>query len=849
MKTYTKIGSLIFGSLYLTACNAETTAPITVDKPNSVQDSSPVLTTQINLDVWPKLTPPPLDLTIEARIDEILSQMTVEQKVGQTLQADSNSVTPEEVKTYRLGSVLSGGNSAPGPLPYAGTHAWLDMADKYYKASVDLEGVDIAIPVIWGIDAVHGHTNLIGATVFPHNIGLGAARNPALIQDIMEVTARELLVSGHDWTFAPTLAVPQDDRWGRTYEGFSETPEIVVSYSDRIVNGLQGQYGTDSFMASDRILSAAKHFIADGGTFEGKDQGDAKITETELRDIHTAGYLPALKSQVQTVMVSFSSWNGKKMTGNKALITDVLKGRMGFQGLVISDWNAHGQVEGCTNTDCPQAFNAGIDMFMAPDSWKPLYESLLGHVKSGRISQERLDDAVRRILRVKLTYGLFDKGAPGTRPFSGKTELLGSDTHKQIARQAVRESLVLLKNNSQTVPLDASKTILVIGDGADNIAKASGGWTLSWQGGTHENNDFPNGQTILSGIEEAVKAKGGKVIFDKDGTSTVKADAVIAVYGENAYAEFQGDQSNLDFEPNGFDTALLKNYKTRGIPVVSVFLSGRPLWVNPEINNSDAFIAAWLPGSEGAGISDILFRTSPDYDFNGKLSFSWPKTAVQGELNYGKDNYDPLFAYGYGLTYSDAITIEALPEISGLDNTSIDNPDRFFTAGQANQPWSLYGVVDGTQTRMTDNRLNAGSLTISGTDHLSQEDSLRIDWQEGGPEIRLSTHEQVDMSRQSNGAMQLAFFAKTFNDTRTVTIGMVCNGGDDCKGLAEIPVTISSPDWTEHRISLKCFETRGVDMSHIQEAFRIRTSQDASIGLSNIRLEPAIDANQSCGDI
>ena len=827
----------------MSCSNSETSHPTTSDisTADKVEFSS-----NINLEKWPTLNQPALDPMIESRITEIMEQMSLQQKVGQVIQADSDFVTPEEVKKYRLGSVLSGGNSAPGPLRYADTQTWLDMADKYYKASIDSDGVEIAIPIIWGIDAVHGHTNLIGATIFPHNIGLGATRNPDLIENIMKITATELLVSGHDWTFAPTLAVPQDDRWGRTYEGFSETPEIVVSYSDRIVNGLQGEFGTNDFMANDRILSAAKHFLADGGTFEGKDQGDARITEEDLRDIHGAGYIPSLKAQVQTVMVSFSSWNGKKMTGHKPLITDVLKGRMGFQGFVISDWNAHGQVEGCTNSDCPQAFNAGIDMFMAPDSWKEMYESLLGHVKSGRISQDRLNDAVRRILRVKLAYGVFDKGLPSTRPFSGRTSLLGSEAHKKIARQAVRESLVLLKNNNATLPLKAEQTILVVGDGADNIAKASGGWTLSWQGGEHTNDEFPNGQTILDGIKHAVTSKGGAVIFDPEGTSKVKADSVIAIYGENAYAEFQGDRTNVDFEPNGFDTSRLKSFKDRDIPVVSVFLSGRPLWTNPEINNSDAFIAAWLPGSEGAGIADMLFRTSPEYDFTGRLSFSWPKTALQAELNPNKPNYDPLFAYGYGLTYDSRETLSILPELSGLTEGSSDNSDTFFSAGQVKKPWSLYAIVNKTQTRLNESHWSSSDLVISGADRLSQEDSLKIQWQQGEADILLSSHEKIDFSRQSNGAMELTFFTKTFNDPTKLTLSMACYSGENCKGSVGFPIEVSSQNWNKHRIPLKCFEELGVDMSNLQEGFRLHSHIKASIGLSYIRLEPNSGSPTPC---
>ncbi|MBT8180593.1 MAG: glycoside hydrolase family 3 protein, partial [Eudoraea sp.] len=569
---------------------------------------------------WPSIKALPLDPAIEAQIDDLLPKLTLEQKVGQVIQADNGSITPEEVKQYRLGSVLSGGNSAPGPLPYADTKAWLAMADKYYNASIDDEGVEVAIPCIWGIDAVHGHANLKGAIVFPHNIGLGAMNNPDLIEQIASVTALELTVSGHDWTFAPTLAVPQDIRWGRSYEGFSEDAEIVKSYGDRIVIGLQGRFGEEDFMGEGRVISSAKHFLADGATEKGADQGDALISEEELRNVHAAGYYSAIPAGVQTVMASFSSWQGRKLHGDKELLTDVLKGQLGFNGFVVGDWNGHGQVPGCTNTDCPQSLNAGVDMYMAPDSWKGLYESTLKHVKSGTIPMTRLDDAVRRILRVKIASGIFIKGAPSTRKNAGDESLLALPENRAIARQAVRESMVLLKNNNGLLPLDASKTIMVIGDGADSISKACGGWTLSWQGTGHTNDEFPNGESILNGIKEAVNEAGGRVIFSADGVSDESADVVVAIYGEDPYAEFQGDRENLDFVPNGFDVNKLAEFQSKGIPVVSVFLSGRPLWSNPEINISDAFIAAWLPGSEGGGISDMLFQRDPSFDFTGRLS-------------------------------------------------------------------------------------------------------------------------------------------------------------------------------------------------------------------------------------
>lgn len=820
-----------------------------LDRREALERAAADTASTIHPELWPALRPLPLDPEIEARIDVLLDMMTLEQKVGQTLQADSGSVTPDDVRDYRLGSVLSGGNSAPGPLPYADAALWLAAADEYYNASIDPRGVEIAIPIIWGIDAVHGHTNLEGATIFPHNIGLGAARNPDLIEKIAEVTALELIVSGHDWTFAPTLAAPRDDRWGRSYEGFSESPDIIAAYSGPVVNGLQGKFGGPGFMADNRVISAAKHFLADGGTENGADQGDALISEAELRDVHAAGYIPALEAGVQTVMASFSSWQGIKMTGNQQLLTDVLKERMGFQGFVISDWNAHGQIPGCTNTDCAAAFNAGIDMFMAPDSWKGLYESTLKHVKDGTITRERLDEAVRRILRVKLQSGIFDKGAPSTRPMAGNTSLLGSAAHRALARRAVRESLVLLKNENQTLPLEAGQTVLVIGDGADSIAKAAGGWTLSWQGGGYSNDAFPNSQTILDGIRTVVEAAGGQVLFDADGADAPRADVVIAVYGEDPYAEFQGDRPHLDFEPNGFDTSRLDAFKADGIPVVSVFLSGRPMWVNPELNASDAFIAAWLPGSEGGGIADLLFQTEPGFDFTGRLSFSWPRTATQTDLNVGDAVYDPLFAYGFGLTYENASALGVLSVDSGLDADSASNLNVFFTGGQAAKPWSLFANIDGGDLRISERPFDGGGLAITATDREAQEDSLKIEWRSPGSEMRITAFSAIDLSRQSNGAMELAFYARSFTNTPvTVEIGMGCGDSGACDA-AFVPLTIDGEGWAEQRINLSCLARAGVDMANIADAFIVRGPAGTSLGLSEVSLQSDTDATETCGDL
>ena len=780
--------------------------------------------------IWSTLDPLPLDPEIEAQIDDILPKLTLEQKVGQVIQGDTGSLTPEDVKKYRLGSVLSGGNSAPGPLPYAETKAWLEMADKYYNASIDDEDVEIAIPIIWGIDAVHGHANLKGSIIFPHNIGLGAMNNPDLIEKIASITAHELTVSGHDWTFAPTLAVPQDLRWGRSYEGFSENPDLVQSYGDRIVIGLQGEFGSENFMGDGRVISSAKHFLADGATENGVDQGDALINEKELSKVHAAGYYSSIPAGVQTVMASFSSWQGRKLHGDKELLTDVLKGKMGFNGFVVGDWNGHGQVPGCINTDCPQSLNAGLDMYMAPDSWKGLYESTLQHVKDGTIPIERLDDAVRRILRVKLLSGIFQKGAPSTRANAGNENLLALPEHRDVARQAVRESLVLLKNNNQLLPIDPSKTILVVGDGASSISKASGGWTLSWQGTGHSNDKFPNGESILQGIERIVDDAGGKLIFSKDGDTSIKADVVIAVYGEDPYAEFQGDRENLAFIPNGFDTKKLSTYKENGIPIVSVFLSGRPMWANTEINNSDSFVAAWLPGSEGGGISDMLFKTDPSFDFTGRLSFTWPASAV-----VSKNNNQALFEIGYGLSYTSTDQIDFLSENSGLENSEIASTGEYFNKGNVVAPWDIWLISGELEKQIASFPSSVGGLIISKTDHMAQEDALRINWTKSdGDYFRISSVKPNDLTRQSNGAMKLAFNAKSFTGSDpSLQIGQ-CDNSFNCDKTLEIKI---SSEWQEYLIPLSNFEELGIEMSKIISSILIKAEAGVDIGLSNVRLE------------
>lgn len=612
--------------------------------------------------VWPQLTSPiARDSRIESRIDELLASMTVEQKVGQMIQAEIRYVEPRDIKHYHLGSVLNGGGGFPNNDKRSSINDWVSLADAFYDASVDTSDGGPAIPVLWGTDSVHGASNVFGATLFPHNIGLGAMRNPKLVERIGAATAVETATLGIPWTFAPTVAVVRDDRWGRTYEGYSEEPGIVKEYAAALVKGLQGEIGAPDYLGDSKVLATAKHFIGDGGTANGTDRGNNLAADAELFAIHGQGYVSALAAGVRTIMVSYNSSRGLRMHGNKFLLTDILKNTMNFDGFLIGDWDGHADVAGCSSRSCAAAINAGIDMIMVPKNWKPFYRNTLNQVKQGKISMERVDDAVRRILRVKLEAGLFEAGRPSARAYAGKNEFLGSAEHREVAREAVRESLVLLKNNGQILPLPRGQKVLVTGNGADDIARQSGGWTLTWQGTDNSNEDFPGATSIFSGIASIVDAAGGQAELSTDGSYSEKPDVAIVVWGEKPYAECIGDREHLNYDADDKQSlALLKSLQDDGIPVVSVFLSGRPMWVNPHLNASDGFVAAWWPGSEGAGIADVLFQAEDgevNFDFKGKLSFSWPATAEQTTLNIGDMPYEPLFAYGYGLTYGDQIDL------------------------------------------------------------------------------------------------------------------------------------------------------------------------------------------------
>lgn len=808
-------------------------------------------------DPWPKVTwPLAADPALEKRITDLMAGMTVEDKVGQLVQGDIASVTPDDVRRYRLGSILAGGNSDPGGRYDASPAEWLALADAFYDASMDTSKGGKAIPLLFGIDAVHGQSNIIGATLFPHNIGLGATRNPELLRQIGGITALETRVTGMEWTFAPTVAVPQDDRWGRTYEGYSESPEVVASYAAAMVEGLQGRVGTPEFLDGRHVIASVKHFLGDGGTTDGKDQGDTRISESDLVRIHAAGYPPAIAAGAQTAMASFNSVNGEKMHGHRHYLTDVLKGRMNFGGFVVGDWNGHGQVKGCTTTDCPATIIAGLDMAMASDSWKGFYETTLAAVKDGRITTQRLDDAVRRILRVKFRLGLFEAGRPSTRAVGGQFALIGAPAHRTVARQAVRESLVLLKNQNGLLPLSPKQRILVAGDGADDVGKQAGGWTLNWQGTGTTRKDFPNADTIYEGIARQASAAGGEAVLAVDGRYAVKPDVAVVVFGEDPYAEFQGDRPTLAYKPgNETDLALLKRLKAEGIPVVAVLLSGRPLWVNREINAADAFVAAWLPGSEGAGIADVLLRRSDgrvQHDFKGKLSFSWPRTATQYANNVGQKDYDPLFAFGFGLTYADNGDLAALPEASGVTGNE-GATGVFFARGDAGPGMALrLEQASGqglTVTRVPD-ALPDDRLKITGVDHLAQEDGRRLAWSGKGEAVAaLQSHTALDLQRESNGDLMLLTTLRVDaapHGEAWLSVG--CGAG--CSARVAIGASLAAlpqGQWKRVGVPLKCLAKAGAKLDAIDRPWSVVTGDAMTISVSRVALGALNEAEVTLG--
>lgn len=572
---------------------------------------------------------------VDARVGDLLSQMTLDEKIGQMVQADLDCVTNlADIQTYGFGSMLSGGDSKPKGQNEP--ENWLTAVNGLQSWALKTR---LKIPLIYGIDAVHGHNDVIGTTLFPHHIGMGATHNPALMEQADRVTAMEVAGTGIRWAFAPCIAVVQDERWGRTYESYGQDPALVSELGVASIKGFQGdELSTNTWS----VLACAKHFIGDGGTQNGKDQGNTVCDEATLDRLFLPPYQAAVQAGVGSIMVSYSSWNGLKMHANKHLLTDVLKEEVGFKGFLVSDWAAIDQISPDFKTDVETSINAGLDMVMIPNgpnktnNYVEFIHDLKELVADGKVPLSRIDDAVSRILRIKFQMGLFEN--PWTDP--ALTAQIGSSEHRAVARECVRESMVLLKNKGHTLPLAKNlKHIFVVGEAADDLGIQCGGWTISWQG----TGELTRGTTVLQAIRDKVSAET-QVTFSPDGRDIQNADAVVVVVGEKPYAEGLGDRTNLDLPASA--AALIDKAKASGAPVTTILFSGRPLILGHSLKASDAFIAAWLPGTEGEGIADVLFG---DYAPTGKLPREWPRNDRQFAANgmHGK----PLFPLGYGLTY------------------------------------------------------------------------------------------------------------------------------------------------------------------------------------------------------
>ena len=763
-----------------------------------------------------------------AFVEEVLSEMTLEEKVGQTIMADLDFIKPSDLKRYPIGGILNGGNTSPNGNQRASTNEWKRLAQDFYDESTN-SGADI--PILWGTDAVHGHSNVFGATIFPHNIGLGASANEKLLEDIGAAVAEEVLATGLYWTFAPTVTVPQDYRWGRTYEGYSESPELVSKLGEAFIYGLQGR--GDQFLAPNKIIGTAKHFLGDGGTYLGVDQGDTKVSENILKDIHGTPYYSALDACIQTVMASFNSWNGSKVHGNEYLLTEVLKNQMGFDGFVVGDWNGHGQIPGCSNGSCPESLIAGVDMYMVPENWKDLYRNTLRQAENGDIPIERLDDAVRRILIVKERLGLFEGKKPSNSPFSE----VGLQHNRDISRQAVRESLVLLKNNENVLPIKQGKKVLVIGPDADSLRTQTGGWTLDWQGTNNQNKDFPNSITFLDALKEEVGAENVTHVQFLNSVNAEDYDVAIVAYGEQPYAEGVGDRSNLNFSSKRH-IAFLELLAENKIPTVSLFFTGRPLWVTKEINLSDAFVVAWLPGTESRGMTDVLVNgDKTNYDFTGKLPFSWPKNTYQANLNYYDATSDPLFAYGYGLTYEDNVSVPNLDE--GEINANEQLPKIELLKGTISE--NFIGYIQESnlqQVQISSNKVSSQNniVKVDLIDVNKQDDTLKLKITESDHlnSFLLLSKEILNLRSFDDGYINLR--ARVNETNQDIKYLISCGIG--CTPVLDLSEFLTKSDtFIDYSLPIKCFSNNSsLDLSKVNLPLYIATKGPLDLDLMNIEI-------------
>ncbi len=790
---------------------------------------------------WPALTSRfAKDPAIEARVAEILASMTLEQKVGQMVQPEIKSITPDEVRRYYIGSVLNGGGSWPAKNKHASVQDWVALADAYYDASMGTDA-KIPVPVIWGTDAVHGHSNVHGATIFPHNIGLGAAHDVELIERIAEATGQSTRATGVTWTFAPTVAVAQNARWGRTYESYSSQPALIREYAAAYVKGMQGLLDKDG-----NVVATAKHFIGDGATDGGKDQGNALVTQAQMINVHGQGYYGAIEAGVQTVMASFNSWNDiaagtdyGKMHGSRDLLTVALKEKMGFDGFVVSDWNGIGQVPGCTDDSCAQAINAGIDMVMVPDAWKPFIANTIAQVKSGQIPQARIDDAVTRILRVKLRARLWDH-KPSASQFAGKPESL---VHRELARRAVRESLVLLKNDGATLPLKKGQRVLLVGKSADSISNQTGGWSLTWQGTDNTNADFPNADSIAAGLREQLGEANVILRDSAEGVDPASYDVIVAAIGETPYAETNGDIVPSDTMAHSRrhpeDLAVLKAAAATGKPVVTVFLSGRALYANDLINLSSSFVAAWLPGTEGKGITDVLVAGEggkPAHDFRGRLTFPWPAGACPNA------DSTPQFPLDSGLRYGDTKTLGRLPEDATASCGEATALGIFKQSDIA--PFTLQMEAGGA-TQAVGNDMNATqrwpqakpALQVATVQVNTQQDAKEVTWLAPARVFaRNPSKNNLAAMATARGVVQFDVVVKQA-PAKPVQFTLGCGGG--CGSSLDLTATFSGDAVGRKqtvKVPLACFGKLGADLTGVDTPFSITADAPFAAAFTNIQV-------------
>ena len=828
------------------------------------------------------------DSNIEFKVQKILDQMTLEEKIGQMIQPNLRDVTPEEAQAYKLGSLLNGGGTWANNDKYASALDWAKTADEYWTALQEAyNDRPFSIPFMWATDAVHGHNNIFGATLFPHNIGLGAAYDPDLIYRIGIATAKEVTATGMDWTFAPTVATPRNLHWGRVYEGYSEDPEIVYHYAGKMVEGLQGN--PQDLRGEHRVISNVKHWIGDGGTIDGVDRGNNAYTEEQLLNIHAMGYISGLNAGAQVVMSSFSGWlNDKnvshdnqayndKLSGSHYLLTEVLKNKMGFDGVIVSDWNSHAEVIACEDGNANYCINAGLDILMvtARNDWKSTISHAIEGVQSGEIPLSRINDAVTRILRIKMRAGLWEKPKPTERVNAGQQDTLGHREHKKLAREAVRKSLVLLKNKNNALPLTRKQSLILTGSAANNIQKMTGGWSMTWQGSDTTPDDFPGCQPLLKAIESVNTLSLTHYIESlTPKTQLPDAEFAIVAIGEDPYAEIVGDIKSwqtLEYSKlkraYRSDLETIRTLKKAGKKVITLFFSGRPLYVNEEINLSDAFVAAWLPGTEGAGITDIIFKNSTndiEFDFQGKLSFSWPKMKHSFAVNRipphipnyqipqqeqnPNGKHAPLFNVGYGLNYQQDINQQM-----DLDNIPLDLAESASTETIATQAIEFFGVLSTGDfaLNMADHNCWLTGVEISGNnasrcatiesmpiDYIHQQDGRKLIFLGGDAMVYLQSIDQspINLKPYLNAQGYLTIAIKLIEPpSGKVELAVhrdIPNSPtlDITSRLSALPLN----EWSELSVSLAEFDLIGCEFEHVNTPFMLFTTATLSLELGKI---------------